>query len=110
MTSGAGIAASLTAAAALAAVVISGCGGSEEVSADELVQKGDDVCGKVQERFAEIQAQPPASAAEGAAQAGELLGVADDAQAELHEIEPPGELRYRYDSYLAARGEVGEAL
>jgi hypothetical protein len=90
---------------------ISGCGGGpEEVSAEELVQKGDEVCGKVQERFAELQAQPPASASVGAAQAGELLGVADDAQAELRDIEPPEELRDRYDGYLEARDEVSDAL
>jgi hypothetical protein len=111
MTSGPRPAALLTAAAALAAVGIAGCGGgSEEVSAEELVQKGDEVCGKVQERFAEIQAAPPASATEGADQAGELLGVADDAQAELRELEPPEELRDRYNAYLDARESVSDAL
>ena len=97
--------------AAAGAAAISGCGGgSEEVSAEELVQKSDQVCGKVQERFVEIQAQPPASSSEGAEQAGELLGVADDAQAELRDIEPPGELRDRYDAYLDARESVSDAL
>jgi hypothetical protein len=111
MTSGPRTAALLTAAAALASVAVAGCGGgSEEVSAEELVQEGDEVCGKVQERFAEIQAEPPASATEGAEQAGELLGVADDAQAELREIEPPEELRDRYDAYLDARESVSDAL
>jgi hypothetical protein len=94
-----------------AAVAVTECGGgSEEVSAEELVQKGDDVCGNVQERFAEIQAAPPASATEGAEQAGELLGVADDAQAELHDLEPPEELRDRYDAYLDARESVSDEL
>jgi len=98
-------------AGAVTILAIAGCGdGSDEVSAGELVQKGDEVCRGVQERFAEIQAQPPASASEGAEQAGELLGVADDAQAELREIEPPEELRDRYDGYLDARDEVGAAL
>jgi hypothetical protein len=111
MTSGPRTAALLAAAAALAAVGIASCGGgSEEVSAEELVQKGDEVCGKVQERFAEIQAVPPASATEGAEQAGELLGVADDAQAELHDLEPPEELRDRYDAYLDARESVSDEL
>jgi hypothetical protein len=111
MTSGPRTAALLAAAAALVAVGIAGCGGgSEEVSAEELVQKGDEVCGKVQERFAEIQAAPPASATEGAEQAGELLGVADDAQAELHDLEPPEELRDRYDAYLDARESVSDEL
>jgi hypothetical protein len=94
-----------------AAVAVTECGGgSEEVSAKELVQKGDDVCGNVQERFAEIQAAPPASATEGAEQAGELLGVADDAQGELRDLEPPEELRDRYDAYLDARESVSDEL
>ena len=94
-----------------AVAAFAGCGGgSEEVSAEELVQKGDDVCRGVQERFAEIQAQPPASASEGAEQAGELLGVADDAQAELRDIDPAEELRDRYGGYLDARDEVSDAL
>jgi hypothetical protein len=98
-------------ACAVTILAIAGCGdGSDEVSAEELVQKGDEVCRGVQERFAEIQAQPPASASEGAEQAGELLGVADDAQAELRDIQPPEELRDRYDGYLDARDEVGAAL
>jgi hypothetical protein len=101
--------ASVLALAAIAA--IAGCGeGSEEVSARELVQKGDEVCGKVQERFAETQAVPPASATEGAEQAGELLGAADDAQGELRELEPPEKLRDRYDAYLDARESVSDAL
>jgi hypothetical protein len=97
--------------AVAAATAIAGCdGGPDRVSAEELVQGGDDVCRDLQERFSEIQAQPPANASEGAAQAGELLGVAEDAQAELRDIEPPEELRASYDGYLDARGEVSDAL
>jgi hypothetical protein len=102
--------AAIASALARAAVVIAGCGGSDEVSAEELVQQGDEVCGKVQERLAEIQVEPPASATAGAEQAGELLGVADDAQSELREIEPPEELGDRYDAYLDSRDGVSDAL
>jgi hypothetical protein len=78
-----------------AAVAVTECGGgSEEVSAEELVQKGDDVCGNVQERFAEIQAAPPASATQG----------------ELRDLEPPEKLRDRYDAYLDARESVSDEL
>jgi hypothetical protein len=99
------------AAAVAGAAASAGCGGgSDEVSAEELVQQGDEICGKVQERFTEIQMVPPASATEGADQADELLGVADDAQAELREIEPLEELGDRYDAYLDARQGVSDAL
>jgi hypothetical protein len=105
------VAATASALALAAVVAAAGCGGgSDEVSAEELVQQGDEVCEKVRERFAEIQSEPPPSATAGAAQAGELLGVADDAQDELREIEPPEELRDRYDAYLDARDSVSDAL
>jgi hypothetical protein len=104
-------AASLTLLAAAATAAIAGCGGgSDQVSAEELVRQGDDVCREVQEAFTEVQAEPPANASEGAEQAGDLLGAADGAQGELREIEPPEELRDRYHSYLQERDAVANAL
>jgi hypothetical protein len=99
------------AAAALGAVVIGGCDGSGDgLSAEELVQQGDEVCRGVADDFSAIQAQPPANASEGADQASELLQVADAAQEELRDLEPPEEIGDAYDRYLEARQEVSESL
>jgi hypothetical protein len=96
---------------AITVAAFAGCGGgSDPVSAEDLVQRADEVCREVERGFAEIQAQPPATAADGAEQADGLLGVANDAQARLREIEPPEELRDSYDRYLESRDEVGDAL
>jgi hypothetical protein len=93
------------------ASAIAGCGGgSDSVSAEELVQRGDEICGEVSDGFAEIQQQPPANATDGAEQADGLLGLANDAQDRLREMEPPEELGDSYDRYLEARDEVGDAL
>jgi hypothetical protein len=87
------------------------CGdGSDQVSAEELVQRGDEICDEVNQAFAEIQVQPPANASDGAEQADGLLGVANDAQDMLREIEPPEELGDSYNRYLEARDAVGDAL
>jgi hypothetical protein len=103
--------ASLPLLAGIAIAAIAGCGGgSDEVSAEELVQQGDEICREVADGFAEIQAQPPANATEGAEQADGLLGVAEDGQGRLGEMEPPEELRDRYDRYLEARDEVADLL
>jgi hypothetical protein len=103
--------AALLAAAALGAVVIGGCGESgDELSTEELVQRGDEVCRRVADDFSAIQAQPPANASEGADQARELLQVADDAQNELRELEPPEEIGDAYDRYIDARQEVSVSL
>ncbi len=96
---------------AVTAAAIAGCdGGPEQITAEELVDRGDDICGEVSERFDEIQAAPLTSAAVGEKQAEELLDVTDDAQADLRDLEPPEEVRDTYESYLEARDDFRDLL
>ena len=96
---------------AIAVAALAGCGdGSNEVSAAELVTMGDSICSQERNRFDEIQAAPLTSASVGAEQAGELLEVAEDAQAELRDLEPPEEIRETYERYLDARDRVSDLL
>jgi hypothetical protein len=60
----------------LSTAAVAGCGGPEQVSESELVERGDRICAEEQEQFDRIQAEPLTSAAVGEAQAGELLEVA----------------------------------
>jgi hypothetical protein len=80
------------------------------VSAEELVQRGDEICRDVERRFDEVQAEPLSTPRQGANQAGELLEVADEAQAELRDLEPPEEERDVYDLYLDERDEVSDLI
>jgi hypothetical protein len=93
-------------------VAAAGCGGggSQQVSASELVQKGDAICRDLQGQFAEIQAQPPANASDAADQAGRLRDVADGAQSDLRDLEPPEDIRSDYDHYLDTREQVSDLL
>jgi hypothetical protein len=100
--------AALLAGALLAAA---GCGeDADRVSAEELISRGDAICAEGQERFAELQADAPSTAAVAAEQAEALLAVATDSLNELRTIRPPEELQDRYEAYLDARTRALELL
>jgi hypothetical protein len=87
-----------------------GCGGgSQQVTAAELVQKADQACREEQSKFREIQATPPANASDAADQTKELIQVAQDASSTIDDLEPPDALRTPLDGYLSARsGAIDE--
>jgi hypothetical protein len=87
-----------------------GCGGgSQQVTAAELVQKADQACREEQSKFREIQATPPANASDAADQTKALIQVAQDASSTIDDLEPPDALRTPLDGYLSARsGAIDE--
>jgi hypothetical protein len=81
-----------------------GCGsGKEQVTAAELVQKGDQICRQEQTGFNQIQAHPPGNAKDAADQTEALVKAAESANSKLSELQPPDELKSPLDSYLSAR-------
>jgi hypothetical protein len=81
-----------------------GCGGGkEQVTAAELVQKGDQICQQEQTKFSQIQNQPPSNASDAADQTKKLIGVAEDASSSLDDLEPPDALQGSFKTYLDAR-------
>jgi hypothetical protein len=81
-----------------------GCGGgSERVSAAELVQRADAICRTERGTFERIQAHPPPNASDAADQTGELIRATEHASSELRDLKPPEELQSAYDRYLEAR-------
>jgi hypothetical protein len=88
-------------------VAVPGCGGgSDRVSAAELVQKADEICGKERSSFGRIQAHPPPNASVAADQTDELIRVTEDANSGLRDLRPPEELEPAYDRYLEARNRT----
>jgi hypothetical protein len=88
-----------------------GCGGGKhQVSAAELVQKGDQICRTEQSKFNQIQAHPPANAPNAADQIKELIGAAESASSQLGDLEPPDALRTPFESYLSARGRAVDQM
>jgi hypothetical protein len=96
--------------AAIAAAVAAGCGGPQQVTAAELVQKGDAICRDLQATFSKIQSVPPANASIAADQTKELADAADSVDSKLHDMEPPEPLRDRYSAYLDARGRATDEI
>lgn len=97
--------------AALLFAVAAGCGGGpQQVTATELVQKGDAICRTEQTRFSQIQAQPPANASTAADQTKRLVDAAERAGSELRDLEPPENLRPAYDRYLDARDRAADEI
>jgi hypothetical protein len=90
-----------------AAIAVTSCGdGVEQLGAEELVERGDQLCRQGQQRFAEIQTKPPANAAAALDQTDELLAVAKDELDRLRDLEPPDELQAAYEDYLDARSRA----
>ena len=92
--------------------MVTGCGGggSERVSAAELVQRADEICAKERSSFGHIQAHPPPNASLAADQTDELIKVTEDANSQLREMKPPEQLQSAYDRYLAARDRVTDQM
>jgi hypothetical protein len=94
-------------AIAVAATLAWGCGGDTgPVSTGELIDRGDELCIEEQDRFREIQAEAPASAADAVGQTSGLIEVSEETTDGLAEIEPPSNLESAYESYLGARDEA----
>jgi len=90
------------------AVGLTACGddSSEQLSAEELVTRADEICREGIDRFGEIQAEPPSNAVEAESQTAELSEVASDELNDLRSLRPPEELREAYDAYLASRARA----
>jgi hypothetical protein len=95
----------------VSATALIACGDdAERVTAPELISKGDAICAEGIERFAEIQAEPPANPNEAADQTNALVDAATDELNDLRNLRPPEELADKYESYLQARGRALELL
>ena len=93
------------------AAAIAGCGDdTDDVSAEELVSRGDEICREGRDRFAEIQDAAPQSADEAHEQTEELVDAAAEELDELERLRPPEEMRDAYERYLAARSEALDLL
>jgi hypothetical protein len=93
------------------ATLVPGCGDdTEQLTAAELISRGDAICSDGLESFSRIQAEPPANASEASNQTEELVDVASDELNELRNLRPPDELSDSYERYLNARGSALELL
>ena len=95
-------------AISLIAGPVAGCGGggSDQVSAAELVQRADAICARERSSFGHIQAHAPPNASVAADQTDALIKASQNANSQLRDLKPPDQLQPAYDRYLAARDRV----
>ena len=100
----------LVCSAAASGLAACGDDSSEQLSAEELVSRADEICRVGIERFGEIQSKPPGNAVEAEDQTSELADVASDELNDLRELRPPDELQDSYEAYLESRGRALDQL
>lgn len=89
---------------------VTGCGpfGSDndgELTKDEFLARGDEICREGRERFVELQREPPRTPEQAAELTRRLIGISESEVAEIRALNAPEELREPLDRYLRAREE-----
>src|SRR5918996_1057382 len=101
-------------AVAVAVAAIAGVGpfdgDGEELTEEELIAQGDEICIEGRERFAELQEDPPKSAAEAAELTRQLIEITEGEIDDLRALNPPADLEAALDDYLEAREAGVEIL
>jgi hypothetical protein len=91
---------------ALCAALLAGCGpfgGDDELTKDELIAQGDEICKQGREQYQELQQNPPKSASQAAELTRRLIEITEGEIADLRDLNPPAESQDALDDYLAAR-------
>ena len=98
------LAAGIVCAAAIAALAsCGGSGNSGSISPQEFQSEGNQDCRDSQQQFDRVQRIQPHTADQTEKQAAALADVSRQALDNLHQIEPPADLKAVYSRYLAAR-------
>jgi hypothetical protein len=85
--------------------LLAGCGGGdgEELTEEEFLTQGDEICKEGRAQFAELQRDPPQSAAESAELTRQLIEITEAEIDDLRDLNAPAESQEALDDYLAAR-------
>jgi hypothetical protein len=85
--------------------LLAGCGGGDgdELTQEEFVAQGDEICREGRQQFAELQRDPPQSAAESAELTRQLIEITEEEIEGLRGLDGPPESQERLADYLEAR-------
>jgi hypothetical protein len=86
-----------------------GDGGDTSLTKAEFTAKGDQVCERAHDQFAELQPNPPITAQKAAALQDELIQISESELSQIRALDAPPEVQEGLDRYLRAR-EQGIAL
>lgn len=79
--------------------------GDEELSRADFLSQGDEICVEARDAFTELQAQTPATAREAVDLTDQLIGISEDEQDELSELNGPSDVDEAMGAYLSRRQE-----
>lgn len=81
-----------------------------ELSRDELIAKGDEICTEAHEAFRDLQGDPPRTAREAEDLSAQLAGIAGDERDEIADLDGPDDLDAQLERYVNARDEGIELI
>jgi hypothetical protein len=87
-----------------------GDGEGEELTEEEFIARGDEICTEGRERFAELQQDPPKSAGEAAELTRQLIEITEGEIDDLRALNAPADLEAPLDDYLESREAGVEIL
>lgn len=83
---------------------------ADELSREELIAEGNEICAEAQAAFADLQDEPPTTAREAADLTEQLIGISADELDEIRDLDGPADLDDELDRYLQAREQGIELL
>lgn len=87
--------------AALAVILIVLLGG--ELTREELIAEGDEICAEAHEAFRDLQRDQPTTARAAEDLTDELIAIAEDERDEIDDLDGPDDLDEEVDRYVEAR-------
>ena len=100
-----GLLAVLVALAAVFELGPFGDGGGTSLTKAEFTAKGDQVCERAHDQFAELQKNPPNSAEGAVALTQNLIEISENELSQIRALDAPAEVQGALDRYLRARGQ-----
>lgn len=97
----------LTALALAGCVLTAGCGpfggGGGELTKEELIAQGDEICQRGRDQYLELQKNPPQTAQASAALTSKLIEITEAEIADLRDLDAPAASEDALNAYLEAR-------
>jgi hypothetical protein len=83
---------------------------AEELTEQDLIAQGDEICSEAHDAFTDLQQRPPTTARAAADLTDQLIGISEDELDQLRDLTPPAELEDELDRYLASREDAIDLL
>jgi hypothetical protein len=99
-------AAGVVAAVLIAAIVFDLGPFADELTEQDLIAKGDEICSEAHDAFTDLQQRPPTTARAAADLTEQLIHISEDELDQLRDLNAPAELDDELDRYLASREEA----